>query len=66
MISSLRGHPSKPSFSNFELPPCVRQEKFHLHLAIRLERHRDRYFSVVSTLLVVSDDLRLGVRHPLA
>jgi hypothetical protein len=52
-----RGRPFQPSFRNFELPPCVRQETFPLHLAIRLERHRDLHFSVVATLLVVSDDL---------
>jgi hypothetical protein len=57
----------EPSFPTiFELPPCVRQENFPLHLAIRLKRHRDPHFSVVATLLEVSDDLRLRVRHPLA
>jgi len=64
MIS--RGRPFQLSFSNFELPQCVRQENFPLHLAIRLKRHRDLHFSVVATLLAVRDDLRLGVRHPLA
>lgn len=65
MIS--RGHPFQLRFSNFELPPHVRQKKIPpLHLHIRLKRHCDLHFSVVATLLVVSDYLRLRARHLLA
>ena len=64
MISRI--HPFQPNSGIFEPTPCVRQEKFPLHLAIRLERHRNPHLSVVAALLVVSDHLRLRVRHPLA
>lgn len=57
---------SKLHVSNFELPPCVRREGLTLHIAISLKYHRNLYLSVVATLFVISDDLRLGVSHPLA
>ena len=54
--------------SNFGLSFCVRPKLFplYLRLAIRQKRHRDFVFSIVATLLVVGDDLRLWVCHPLA